>query len=228
MKRILFFAVLLLLNLPVANATNYPSERIKRFATHTPREVENNIHVLTRHLIKPLDDDYDKAKMIAFWIASHINYDEYLYNDGQTSKLIKRYDGQDPNQLLSSRVGICGDFAKLFTAMCKQAGIFSGVVHGYAYPTDMRMNNSLKNNNYGHAWNYFLYRGKKIYVDTTFMADGRTGTAGGVRNLAHKRTLRKIKNENQFSSKVNNFDDYYFDFNYKKEKRDRGYLHEER
>ena len=145
MKRILFFAVLLLLNLSVANATNYPSERIKRFATHTPREVENNIHVLTRHLIKPLDDDYDKAKMIAFWIASHINYDEYLYNDGQTSKLIKRYDGQDPNQLLSSRVGICGDFAKLFTAMCKQAGIFSGVVHGYAYPTDMRMNNSLKN-----------------------------------------------------------------------------------
>lgn len=228
MKHILFFAVLLLLNLSVANATNYHSERIKRFATNTPREVENNIHVLTRHLIKPLDDDYDKAKMIAFWIASHINYDEYLYSNGQVSKLIKRYNGQSPNQLLSSRVGICGDFAELFTAMCKQAGIFSGIVHGYAYPTTARPNYHQKNEKYGHAWNYFNYRGKKIYVDVTFMADGRTGTAGGSRNLAHKKTLRKIKNENQFSSKVNSFDDYYFDFNYRSEKRERGYLHEER
>ena len=37
-------------------------------------------------LEKPFDNDYDKAKAIAFWIASHIYYDEYLYNNGGASR----------------------------------------------------------------------------------------------------------------------------------------------
>ena len=223
-----FLFIFSLLATSAGYATNYPSARIKRYATNTPRQVENDVATLTRHLVRPLDDDYDKAKMIAFWIASHINYDEYLYSNGKTSKLIKGYRGQSPQQLLNSRVGICGDFSELFSAMCKQAGIFVHEVHGYAYPARTHLTNNQKSSHYGHAWNYFNYRGKKIYVDVTFMADGRTGTSGGSRNLAHKSALRKIKDNNQYNSKVNGFDEYYFDFDYKQEKREKGYIHEER
>lgn len=223
-----FLCAFLFLGITIAYATNYPSSRIRRYATNTPRQVEDDVATLTRHLIRPLDDDYDKAKMIAFWIASHINYDEYLYSNGKTSKLIKGYRGQSPQEVLNSRVGICGDFTELFTAMCKQAGIFVHEVHGYAYPARMSPSNAQKRDHFGHVWNYFNYRGQKIYVDTTFMADGRTGTSGGSRNLAHKSALRKIKDNNQFSSKVNSFDEYYFDFDYKKEKREKGYIHQER
>jgi len=223
---ILFFA----LNVSFANnvyATNYPDSRIKRFATHTPRKVENNVATLTAHLTKPLDDDYDKAKMIAYWIASHINYDEYLYNNGGTTKLIKGYRGQDPNELLKSRVGICGDFAELFAEMCKKAGVKADIVHGYAYPAGHSLTKSQKKSS-GHAWNYFKYKNKKVYVDTTFMADGRTGTQGGARNLAHRRALKSIERDNKNKSKVNDFDDYYFDFDYKREAGQRHYKHEEK
>ena len=61
------------------NATNYSSKRIERYVNKTPRKYENNLSSLVSFLVKPLDDDYDKAKAIAFWIASRINYDEYLY-----------------------------------------------------------------------------------------------------------------------------------------------------
>lgn len=210
-----------------AFATNYPDARIKRFATHTPRRVENNVATLVSHLVKPLDDDYDKAKMIAYWIASHISYDEYLYNNGGTTKLIRGYRGQEPNELLKSRVGICGDFAALFASMCKKAGIKAYEVHGYAYPSGHSLTLAQKKSN-GHAWNYFKYKNRKIIVDTTFMAKGRTGTSGGARNLAHKRALRSIQQDNKAKSKTNDFDDYYFDFSYKREPGQRHYKHEEK
>ena len=229
MKVITFFLVFFLFVFTCNNlyATNYPSSRIKRYAIHTPRKVENDVATLTRYLTEPLDDDYDKAKIIAFWIASHINYDEYLYSNGKTSKLIRKYHGQTPQQLLKSRVGICGDFAELFNEMCKKAGIQSEEVHGYAYPKKMHLTNRQKRANFGHAWNYFNYRGKKIYVDTTFMAGGVTGTKGGSHDFAHNQALRKIKSDNRRRSKVNNFDERYFDFTYKDEER-MGYKREER
>ena len=228
MKRLWYFLfVFWLAGINYAQATNYSSERIKRYAMNTPRKVENDVSVLTRHLVKPLDDDYDKAKMIAFWIASHINYDEYLYSNGKTSKLIRKYHGQTPQQLLKSRVGICGDFAELFNEMCKKAGIQAEEVHGYAYPKKVHLTNRQKRANFGHAWNYFNYRGKKIYVDTTFMAGGVTGTKGGSHDFAHNRALRKIKSDNRHRSKVNDFDEKYFDFTYKDEEK-MGYKREER
>lgn len=209
-------------------ATHYNSERIKRYVNKTPRKLENNLAVLVNHLTKPLDDDYDKAKAIAFWIAGHINYDEYLYSNGKTSKLMKNYKGQEPRELLKSRVGICGDFAELFTEMCKKAGIRAYEVHGYAYPGSRPVSeNKLKRSSYGHAWNYFKYNGKKVYVDTTFMADGRTAVSGHISTYSHKRALKKVQRDNKYKSQVNDYDDYYFDFDYDDEKLKRRYIHQE-
>jgi len=212
-----------------AYATHYTVRSIKRYVEKTPRNVEENISSLVKHLTKPLDDDYDKARAIAFWIASHINYDEYLYNNGSTTKLIKNYRGQEPRDLLRSRVGICGDFAALFDEMCQKAGIRSGEVHGYAYPGNREISyNRLKRGSYGHAWNYFIYKGKKIYVDTTFMARGTTGVSGRASDWNHNRALKEIKRDNKYQSQINEFDDYYFDFNYKDETRSRHYIHQEK
>jgi hypothetical protein len=210
-------------------ATNYQSSRIKRYVNRTPRDKEQSLSSLVSYITKPLDDDYDKAKAIAFWIAGHINYDEYLYNNGQTTKLIKSYRGQDARELLKSRVGICGDFAELFVEMCKRAGIRAEEVHGYAYPgTKLISENKLRRSASGHAWNYFKYKGKKIYVDTTFMAKGSTGVSGRVSNYSHKKALREVQRDNRYTSQVNDFDEYYFDFDYKDEMRKKRYIHQER
>lgn len=210
-------------------ATHYTSRSLKRYAASVPRADENNLSTLVTYLTKRLDDDYDKAKTIAFWIAEHINYDEYLYHNGRTTKLIKNYHGQEPRELLKSRVGICSDFSALFIAMCQKAGIRAYEVHGYAYPGRRPLSNSrLKHGNFGHAWNYFSYKGQKIYVDTTFMAKGSTGVKRRISDWSHNRAIKEIKNDNRYKSQVNDFDEYYFDFDYKDEIRDKNYIHQEK
>ena len=230
MKTIFYYFVFwgLLFITPCSYAKNYNSQQIERYVNKTPRNVENNLNSLVTFLIKPFDDDLDKAKAIAFWIASRINYDEYLYNNGSTTRLINNYNGQTSHELLKSRVGICGDFALLFKDMCKKAGINATIVHGYAYPYTQRITFKEKRN-YGHAWNSFRYNGKNIYVDTTFMANGTTGVNSKyVSNYTRKRALNQIKRDNKFRSNISDFDDYYFNFDYKKEIKDKKYRHEER
>jgi len=209
-----------------AYATRYTGRSIKKYVEKTPREDENSLSSLVHYLIEPLDDDYDKARAIAFWIASRINYDEYLYSNGKTTKLIKSYQGQTAKELLKSRVGICSDFANLFTEMCQKAGVRAYTVHGYAYPSSSIYSRK-HNSNTGHAWNYFMYKGKKIYVDTTFMAKGSIASSGRVGNLAHRRALKEVQHDNKYKSQVHEFDDYYFNFIYKDEVRDKGYIHQE-
>lgn len=145
------------------------------------------------------------------------------------TKINNSYRGQEPRELLKSRVGICGDFSELFVEMCKKAGIRAYEVHGYAYPGRKPLtHNKLRKLNAGHVWNYFVYNNKKIYIDTTFMAKGTTGVSGLGGNFAHRKALKEIKQDNRYKSQVNEFDDYYFDFDYEDEAKDRRYIHHER
>ncbi|MBP5399355.1 MAG: transglutaminase domain-containing protein [Alphaproteobacteria bacterium] len=223
----LFALLLFVFGAGVCNATHYSSSRIKRYATSTPRKVENNLNSLTRYLVAPLDDDYDKAKIIAYWIASHINYDEYLYNGSEVTKLMASHSLQSPEQLLESRVGICSEFAMLFDQMCKIAGIRGNIVRGYAYPAKQKIRGKEKRN-YAHAWNYFFYDGEKIYVDTTFMAGGTTSPTWRASEVSHKRALHKVQRDNKYKSMVNDFDDYYFNFSYRNEIKEMNYKHVEK
>ena len=211
----------------IVSAADYRDENIKDYISNVPRNKEKNINILADYLARPYKDDYDKAKSIAYWIASHINYDRYLYNNGKTTKLFSYYQGQQPKDLLKSRVGICGDFSELFVSLCKSAGIKAYMVYGYAYPSNKSLTTKILQNS-GHAWNYFVYKNKKIYVDTTFMAKGATHISGRATNMNHRRALREVRLENRTSSQINEFDSFYFDFSYSQEAKKRGYQHYER
>lgn len=208
-------------------AKTYSSDQIRRYVDKTPREKENNVSTLTAYLVKPFDTDYDKAKAIAFWIASRISYDEYLFNDGKTTRLFRTYDGQGAKELLKSRVGICSDFAELFATMCRRAGIRAHTVSGYVYPYGRSLTASERRNS-GHAWNYFSYDGRKIYVDTTFMSKGRIQVKGSASATNRERSLDKVRKDNKNTSRTHNFDDFYFDFTYKAEKIKKDYVRKER
>ena len=200
---------------------DYDDDDIRDYVAAAPRNSENNIKTLTRYLTKPFNNDYDKAKAIAFWIAGHINYDQYFYNNGKTTRLYNTYKGQSPNDLLKSRAGICADFARLFKEMCQSANIKAYEVSGYAFSSDkLRTTASLRYA--GHAWNYFLYNNNKIYVDTTFMSRGATKLLGKkVTNIRHRRALREIRRQNKHNSVMKDFDEFYFDFSYKEEEKQR-------
>lgn len=228
MRNFLFYFTIIIslfLN-SLAEAKNYSSAQITTYVNKIPREQENKLDTLVKYLIAPFDNDYDKAKAIAFWIASRINYDEYLYSNGKTSKLLKTYTGQSPKELINSRVGICEDFSNLFKELCRRAKIRASVITGYAYPAGISLSAN-KRRNSGHAWNAFIYNNKKIFVDTTFMARGTMKVEHSQNNMNRRRALKDVKRENKTKSQINDFDEFYFDFTYKDEKSKRKYIHKE-
>ena len=109
-------------------AENQLNQNTVNHVTNIPVRYQKNLSELTRYIIKPYRNDYDKARAIAYYIASHMVYDEYQYNEKGRTKV--KYRRQTPQEFLKTRVGICADFADLFTAMCKLSGISAGTLEG--------------------------------------------------------------------------------------------------
>lgn len=215
MKYLLCLLFVFLTVFPVY-AENQLNQNTVNFVTGIPVRYEKNLSELTRYIVKPYRNDYDKARAIAYYIASHMNYDEYQYNEKGRTKV--KYRTQTPQEFLKTKVGICIDFADLFAAMCKLSGISAGVLKGYTL-TGREMPTAANKRNSGHAWNYFMYRGKKVYVDTTFMSKGGTGHEHLVTEWNRKQAISKIQRENRFSTKTHGIDPFYFDFTYNQEKK---------
>lgn len=192
---------------------------IRRHAFNTPDRASDNIGKLTRYLVKPYDNDYDKLKAIAYWIASNIAYDGYKYDGKVNTKMLKyEYD------VLKAKAGICTDFAKLFAEMADIAGVNNvEIVSGYVINTDKYKRKYSKRMipNVGHAWNKVTLGHREFYVDTTFMAPQRIGYDDERRKSTFKHR-REIKKRGKLPTYVDtNIDDYYFDFVPKSEVKDR-------
>jgi len=202
--------------------------KIRSYVNNTPRQYEDSLDTLVPYLVKPYTSDYDKAASIATWIASRIAYDEFMYNNGKATKMFKdriknSMEGEeavdDKEDILISRVGTCNDYANLFMQMCQAAGIQAGIVKGYILKNKKRPEESM-NLNKSHAWNYFIYNGEKIYVDTTFMAGGKLRNTTRLSEERRKKQMDKLEKINKKRSKIYPIRDYYFDFEYDKERRD--------
>lgn len=217
MKRFICFLFVFLSVFPVY-AENQINQSTLNYVNNIPIKYEKNLSALVRYVVKPYRNDYDKARAIAYYIASHMSYDEYQYNEKGRTRI--KYRTQTPQEFLESKVGICADFADLFVAMCKASGIPAGVLEGYALESGKILTTANKQD--GHAWNYFMYRGKKVYVDTTFMSKGKTGHERFVTEWNRKMAINKIQRENRFATKTHNIEPFYFDFTYAQEKKSKG------
>lgn len=222
MKKIVCFVLGILLLVQAAGATDYLANR----AFRTPTNVEKNKYSLVHHLTKGLEDDYDKLKVIAYWIASHIAYDDYKYSNEKglnTKELRLQYD------ILEKKSGICGDFAQLFADMANiaNAGKVS-IVHGYVLENVKSVKRKYRRkdvkNLTGHAWNLVKLQDRKFFVDTTWMARStlRQNTSSRVSSLNHRKDLRKQGRNHEANQNINEF---YFDFTPKTEVREYKQLH---
>lgn len=171
-----------------------------------------NLSQLTFYLTKPYQDDYEKARAIAYYIASHVAYDEYLYNNGKKTRLQRKK--RSPQEILQSKVGVCSDFALLFTTMSQMAGIRARTVNGHVFDVYENTYMVKRSKKPPHAWNYFDYKGRKVLVDTTWMAGGKTGYENYVTEFNHRQAINELKKKDLTYS----VDPFYFDFNAKEEK----------
>ncbi len=202
---------------PAASSYDFhaPERAVLNRALRAPNKISDNVYALTRYLIKPYNNDYDKLKVIAYWIASHIAYDSYKY-DGKINmrEMNVKYD------ILQAKVGICGDFSELMVKMANIAGVRNvKYVSGYHVEGV-----SLFKRNYSrrempdvrHAWNEAKIDGRKFFIDTTFMARGTIGDDGRRKSLLHHKL--DVKKRGRSSDVVNeNINTFYFDFTPKQE-----------
>ena len=209
------FSLLLSMVIP-ASASN------EKLALSVPSSIEHNMNKLVNYLTQREKDDYNKAKMIAIWIASHIAYDNYTFAAGagkksghKAAKTLKQ-GAQDADTVFKTRIGTCIGFADLYSKMLAMAGIESQQVSGYALtgvPSLAEAKHRIRKETVGHAWNIVHLPHKKILVDITWMGQGQAGQ-GAQRLTTHQRNreLRQIKRENPtYGYRMDHFDFQYKD-----------------
>lgn len=185
---------------------------IQRRAFGAPDSISENSAKLTAYLTQGYDSDYDKLKVIAYWMASHIAYDGYKYDNtaGVNERAFKyKYD------ILKAKVGICSDFAQLFSEMASLAGIKDvSIVSGYVVKTKRlkRKYTERELPDSSHAWNRVTVDGRTFYVDTTFMSPEIIGATGKKfkSEFRHKNDIKKRERSNtEVNTRINTF---FFDF----------------
>ena len=123
----------------------------------------------------------EKAMAIYSYIVTGFDYDWELY--GQiVSKQITHYT-PDANSVLKKQKGICYDIASLYAAMCRNIGIPTKMIKGYA-----------RNVRGYHAWNsvYDDTTDKWVSIDLTTDLCLKKGAASSWRPMRHEAVARSI------------------------------------
>jgi hypothetical protein len=136
---------------------------IDRHALKAPREAEESVESLAEYLAEPAKNDKEKARAVYRWVTDRIAYDTDAFFAGE-------YPDPDPENVLKKRKAICGGYARLFRALCVQAGIkavvVEGKVKGQGYvegdPTTAER----------HGWNAIKLGDEWHLVDATWGAGG--------------------------------------------------------
>ncbi|KAI9013185.1 hypothetical protein BC832DRAFT_284069 [Gaertneriomyces semiglobifer] len=137
-------------------------DNVDTYAKAAPLEYTSSVQQLTHYLVSPFADEVEKYRAIFVWIADNIEYDvERFFGGAKTS--------QAPNDVLSSRKGVCAGYASLFQQMCDAAGLrctqVSGSGKGYGYvagKTPVQREN--------HAWNAVFVHNQWRMVDVCWGA----------------------------------------------------------
>jgi len=208
---------ILVLTTPALADQSY-SKNTESYVTTVPERYQKNLFELTHYITRPYGTSYEKARAIAYYIASHMRVNDPVQSDLHvTTKVNRKY--QNPRNFFKTKVGNSTDFANLFATMCKHAGISVEVKRGcMARPGEKHVRcrkDSLR------AWNNFMYKHKRIYVDVSMMATHFT------ENKTTK-TDELFWQEDPTQTKIYAFNPSYFDFTYEQEKAFGGSWHVER
>lgn len=104
-----------------------PFAAIDKKALQLPDSLTNTTDQIAAYITANFRTDTDKSRAIFIWVASNIQYD--IDNMFAINFYATRKD--EIANALSTRKGICENYASLFTEICLKSGIKSFVVEGY-------------------------------------------------------------------------------------------------
>lgn len=136
----------------------------------TPRSLQ----ALAAFIRKNSSDDWEIARGAYVWIAENIRYDsQALFSDSITVR--------DAETVFRTRLSVCDGYARLFEAVCGEAGLTAPMIYGYAkglseLPPRLR-------NGINHAWNAVWLSGAWRLMDVTWGAGYVSGQKGYENNF---------------------------------------------
>lgn len=100
---------------------------IDKKALQIPDSLTKNTNLIASYITANFSTDSDKSRAIFIWVASNIQYDiDNLFAINFYEKLEDKIA-----KPLSTRKGICENYASLFTDICLKSGLQSFVIEGY-------------------------------------------------------------------------------------------------
>lgn len=161
------FCFLILISLSVSAQKNYVikykgnTKQAHSQNKSTTFNLYNNLNRLANNIVNGKYGEAQKAEAIFLWIAHNIGYDHELRFNIQLQKEYYQSKEKIIAKVLHRKKALCGGYAFLFEAMCKQVGIEAKTVHGFTKLT----NNYQKPN---HSWNAVKVNGRWQLLDLTW------------------------------------------------------------
>lgn len=159
--------ILLLLLFGAVESTwsqNSDYRKIDKHALQTPESATESFVDLAAYLVQSAQNDFEKARAIYTWVATHIAYDQERFDKRDWKFYDKINRAEDA---LMYRKTVCIGFAQLFQALAEYADLECEVVLGYARrPQDVGTSFGKIN----HAWNAVKIQAKWYLLDVTWGA----------------------------------------------------------
>ncbi len=133
-------------------------QAIDRHALKAPDSLARNFPALVAYLIRPAQTETEKARSLYTWLTHYLAYDQSASNQG-------RRINQSLEDIIRRKRGTCFDYAQLYQAMCREAGLNGRVISGYARP---RLSTPVPARSPDHAWNAVQIDGTWQLVDATW------------------------------------------------------------
>ena len=153
--------ILLLLIACLWNVTPLSAQygQIDRHARRAPDSLSQNLPALARYLSAGAENETELARGIYTWVTRYLSYDQ------KASRQDERIN-ESIRDIIQRRKGLCMDYALLYQALCRYAGLPCAKVDGYAAPrlTEGRRLPDKPD----HAWNAVRADGQWRLVDATW------------------------------------------------------------
>ena len=122
---------------------------MQQYLNNSPGELDLLMPIVEKIKIDPKYQNLPLYAKIGKFVHSYLQYDVSYF--GQLLSV---------PQILSTKKGVCAEFATLYNALARAAGIPSAVVYGYAYGEYNKFES--------HAWNMVYVNNTWFYVDPTW------------------------------------------------------------
>lgn len=149
------------------------------------KEILAELQQLSDEICISSENDYDKVKAIAYYVAENIYYNEVAAESSVTADTISL------ENVLNTKTATCAGYSNLFSALCNMQEIYSVNLRGGTYMKDYETSEHLLNVPTNHEWNAVLLDDKWHFIDVTWLSNN---------------VFTEIGYEES-----DNFDDQYFD-----------------